>query len=421
MAFAVPEPSRPNLLVGYAGNGIRPQAPLLVAEEAGYFGDAGFSDVTVARVPDVIDGVRQGAIDIGAVPARDAYELIAEDPSAQIIAGYRNYQQGTGEYRGDVLIAAPGLVTDEPATVMAFLNAYLRALDLLSTDAGAQEGYELLQASGVGVDIGPDAWPRSLQAYAPFDGGFGALDEADGLGELSAHLAPDEDQELDLDGVIATHTLAVAQTWMGAAANPANPLAGPPDTPMVTVAMSDPDSGPDAISTAADAGRFDDVAFESVAVVDVEQPLLGVLQGEVEFGVMDLSDATEAAAQGLPLVVLAGHRNYAEDGSYGDDVLVTSRDFLDQSGATVGAFAVGYLAGLQQLADASDAQPFAPFDGGFGDRARGGGLEELAEYLEASGLSGSLDTLDTAPLHYGQAWWGLPANPVPVTTNQEGE
>jgi hypothetical protein len=136
---------------------------------------------------------------------------------------------------------------------------------------------------------------------------------------------------------------------------------------------------------------------------------------------MDFADAAEASAQGLPLVLLAGHRNYGEDGSYGDDVLVTSRDLLEQSGSTVSAFVVGYLAGLQELGGLADTAAFAPFDGGFGDRSRQGGLGELTEYLEASGLSLGTDTVGMEPLHYGQAWWGLPANPVPVSTNQEDE
>ncbi len=414
MAFTIPGPDRPRLLVGYTGNGIRPQAPLLVAEKAGYFDEAGFEQVIVARTNDVLAGVFSGDFEIGVVPATDAFTAFAEDPTLRAIAGYRNYEAGTGDYNGEILMAAPGLVSEEPATVLAFLNAYIRALDLLSTEEGAQEARDLLEATDLTLDVRPGAWTRSLQAFAPFDGGFGALEDGDGLGELTTHLTGDAEAGLDLEGFIADHTLAIAQTWRAQPANPASTLAGPPGIAEITVALPDADDAKGPMAAALEADLFSAAGFASVEVIDADQPLLGVLQGQVEFGVMDLRDVSEATAQGLPLAVIAAHRNYRADGSYGDDVIVASRDLLEQEGSTVSAFLVAYVGGLRGLVDQPNTDAFRPYDGGFGDRSNLGGLGEMAAYVGASSESeGDPARLrDVRSLEYAQAWWGLPANPT---------
>lgn len=408
-AFVVPAPDRPGLTVGYSGNGVRPQAPLLVAEEAGYFDDAGFTQVTVARVGEVLADVATGDLDFGVVPAAEAYAGFAADPTLRAVAGYRNYVAGTGEYRGDLLVAAPDLVAQEPATVLAFLSAYLRALDLLSTEEGAREAYDIIAATDLALDVDVARWTRALEAFAPFDGGFGSLAEGDGLGDLAAYLVAEGVEEPDLDGFIADHTLAIAQTWRNDPANPANRLAGPPGIGEISVALPGGETELSPIPMAVEDGRFADAGFDGVVIVDVAEPLLGLLQGQVEFGVMDLVDVTEAAAQGLPLTVIAGHRNDREDGSFGDDVLVTATDLFEQEGSTVSAFLVGYIAALQDLAAEPDAAAFAPFDGGFAERDGPGGLDDIA-------TAGAL-----APLEYAQAWWGLPANPNPTSTNEDRE
>jgi hypothetical protein len=182
----------------------------------------------------------------------------------------------------------------------------------------------------------------------------------------------------------------------------------------VTVGMpaSAGDAGP--IALAAQEGHFADVGLSSVEVVDIEEPLLGVLQGELDFAIVDAADAADGAAQGLPLVALAGHRNRADDGSYGGDVLAVSADFLEQQPATVAAFLSAYVRALQELGVAGDATGFGPFDGGFGDRSQAGGLGELEAYL-AQELGSDIeldDLIVAAPLQAAQAWYGLPANPM---------
>jgi hypothetical protein len=96
---------------------------------------------------------------------------------------------------------------------------------------------------------------------------------------------------------------------------------------------------------------------------------------------------------------------------------------VSQEGPTVAAFLVAYLRGLADLADDSDATAYAPFDGGYGDRAVGGGLGELGTDLAASlDVAPDLGALVAAePLGFAQAWWGLPANPVPGATSTTTE
>jgi len=157
-----------------------------------------------------------------------------------------------------------------------------------------------------------------------------------------------------------------------------------------------------------------------------------VLLGETDFAVMDLIDASDGVAQGLPIVALAGHRNYEADGAYGGDVLVSSSDLLDGEASTVSAFLVAYLRGLRDLATSADTDGFAPYDGGFGTRDEDGGLGEMRTHItDALGAEPDLQSLIAIrPLEYAQAWWGLPANPVVLPTvplaatagpNEEGE
>lgn len=413
VAVKIPTPARDYLHIGYSGRGVLAQAPLLVAEQAGYFDDVGLTGVIVVRTGDIIDAVRSGDLDIGAVPSEEAHAAIEDDPSLQIIAGYRNYDYPSGGYRGELLIAAPGVVADEPSTVLAFLNAFLRALQLLGDDEGVQEAYDLVGDTDLVFNMPRDGWAQNMQAYAPFDGGFGSLKDEGGLGELTRHLGESTAGEVDLDGFIADHTLSIAQISLDQVVNPANALAGPPGVVDITVAMAEPDAPGGPITMAMDQGYLADAGFASVELVEADAPLLGVLQGQVEFAVMDTIDVAEATAQGLPLIAIGGHRNYKANGAYGDDVLVASRDLISEEGATVSAFLVAYVRALQELAEQPDTAVYAPYDGGFGDGGVGGGLGEMLDYLGLAAAS-SVDParfVALGPLEYAQAWWGLPVNP----------
>jgi len=402
-------PGRPAITVGYTGDGILAQAPLLLALAAGYFEDAGFEHVDVVRVGDPLDGLLPGDLEFGVTDARAAAAAVARQPGLQAVAGYRN-QPADGDYEGDLIVAAPGLVENEPGTVLAFLGAYIRALQALA-DADS-DAVDVLEGTDVAVDpeVAAD-WAAALSVYAPFDGGFGDVEDDGGLGQLAAYLTDEEGTEPDLDALIAEHTLAIAQLGAGLAPNPLNDLAGPPGITDLSVGQSGAVDGP--IARALEAGYFEDAGFDSVEVVDVGEPLLGVLQGELQLGVMDSLDAADGSAQGLPLLALAGHHNYSSDGAYGGDVVVSSADSVAQEASTLSAFLIAYVRALRDLAP-DDAGEFAPFDGGFGARDQGGGLGELGTYLESGlGSDVDLDTLiDERVLQYAQAWWGLPANPT---------
>ena len=405
-------PDRDALTIGYSGGSIIRQAPLLVAQLAGYFDEVGLPRVTISRSQDVLADVLSGDLDIAVVNTREVAQANLEDPTFQAIAGYRNYADGS--YGGDVVVAAPGLVTAEPATVLAFLVAYIRALQDLSEADAATAALALIEQTDLAIDpeLAAD-WPTAVSEFAPFDGGFGALDEEGGLAELTTYLIDGGLTEPDLQALIAADTLSIAQAWSGLSPNPLNPLAGGPGITDIVVGLplADGDSGP--ISTALEAGYFEDAGFASVELIDVEEPLLGVLQGQLDLGVIDAVDAADGSIQGLPLAALAGHRNYDGDGAYGGDLLVASADVLSEESSTLSAFLVAYL---RALADLRDDPTLAPHDGGFGARDQAGGLGELTAYLQAElNLDPELATLiDTGPLAYAQAWWGLPANPITI-------
>ena len=406
--------ARDSISVGVPEGDMLSRVPLLVAAQAGYFEDAGLDDVSVVDASAVLPQMQAGELDFGVVDALDAVEANAADASLRMVAGYQNYDVPDGVYGGSVLMAAPGLVADEPSTVMAFTSAYIRALRDMA-DADAAEVVALAASGDLTLGGRTEAeLIDALAAFAPFDGGFGAVDDDDGWGELGAFLADATGAGPDLQALVAQHTLNISQASLGLPANPVTDLAGLPGITEINIGMPASDLATSPVATAKDSGYFEDAGFADVEIMDIEEPLLGVLQGELDFAIIDQVDAADGAAQGLPLVAIAGHQNYSPDGAYGGDLLAVSSDLLDQEGATVSAFLIAYLQALRDLDDAGDATAFAPFDGGFGDRAQGGGRAELGAYLETQlGTGADLEALiDARPLEYAQAWWGLPANPT---------
>ena len=407
-------PVRNAITVGYRETGILGQAPLLVALLAGYFAEAGFEDVRIVEVPDTLADIRAGELDFAVVEARAAGAAAAEDPTLRAIAGFRNGLPDA-EDEADLLLAAPGLVADEPATVIAFLVAYIRALQDLSDEDGALEALALIEATDLSLDPELEAgWTEAVGGFAPFDGGFGALEDEGGLGPLMRSLEDGGALPPDLAFFIAQHTLNIAQLALDLPPNPANPLLGGPGLTEVSLGLSGGEAAGGPLVAAAADGSFEAAGFEDVVVMDIEEPLLGVLTGELDFGVVPALEAADGVSQGLPLKVLAGQRNYAPDGTYGGDVLVVSTDLLEQEPATVGAFLIAAVKAAWDLRDAPDAQAWAPHDSGYGDRALDGGLGELQAHLTAA-LGEAPDPqalLAAAPLELAQAWWGLPANPI---------
>ena len=212
---------------------------------------------------------------------------------------------------------------------------------------------------------------------------------------------------------MATHTLNIAQAWAGLAPNPDAGLAGPPGIADISIGLPMVDEG-SPILVAQEQGYFEDAGFESVEVIDVEQPLLGLLNGELDFGIVDMVDASDGASQGLPAATIAGHRNYTGDGVFGGDVVLVTVDMLESDSTTATAFLIAYIQALQDLAADPAAAPYAPFDGGFGSADVAGGVGEMRAYLaDALGAEPDLDvSVKPRTLHFAQAWWGLPANPA---------
>lgn len=423
----VATPLSESLTVAYRESGLG-QAPLLVALARGYFEDAGFTDVTLVEADDPLAGLRDGELDIAVMDARDAFAA-AEEAGVQAIAGYRNYAAADGAYGGDLLLARPGMPGDERATVIAFLTAYVRALQDLSTPRAASAALDAVQASAVAVD--PDvaeAWRDGVAPFAPFDGGFGAIDQEGGLGELATHLSIDADADAAslLDTLIAPIPLTIAQAWQGLPPNPHDDLAGAPGLAAITIGLPFDAVSGSPITVARDSGYFEDAGFGGVEFFNIEQPLPGVMTSQLDFGVVDAVDAADGATQGLPLQAIAGHANYdASTGSYGGDLIIASSDMLEGEASTVAAFLIAYVRGLRDVMESGEQTPFAPYDGGFGDPAAGGGLGELESYLAAS-LGEEVDTaafVAGGPLEYAQSWWGLPANPTgsPPTAAADAE
>ena len=196
-----------------------------------------------------------------------------------------------------------------------------------------------------------------------------------------------------------------------------------PAVKSITVAL--PGGGPSPIVLADKSGYFKSAGIGNVEISDIEEPLLGLLRGELDFAVIDQLDAVDGAMQGLPLVAIAGHRNYAADGEYGGDLIAVSQDFLDQNGATVSAFLTAYVRALRDIEDSTDVPVFGPFDGGFGDRAEGSGLAELSA-LATDELGSDADVgavVDPTAVQRAQTWWGIPANPAinPAGADNEEE
>lgn len=407
-------PESTTITLGYQEPGLLGQAPFIIALIKGYFAEAGFDDVFIVEVGDTLADLRSGDLDFAVVDATEAAEHVAGGgTSVRAVAGYQNYAEG-GAYGGDLVLAGPGLVSDEPATVIAFLSAYIRALQDLADPATAEASLDLIGQTDLAVDADLAAgWLDAVTLFAPFDGGFGSPDEDAGLGELEDHLAAAGFDVADMPSFLAAHALNIAQAIVGLDANPGTGLPGAPGVTDIRVGVPADSSAGSPLALASTSGYFEDAGFSSVDIMDIEQPLLGVLNGELDIGVVSAVDAADGVAQGLPLAVLAGHRNGGADGS-GGDVLVASADSVEQEPSTITAFLIAYIRALQDLVGDPDAAAFAPHDGGFGERTSEGGVGDLSSLLaDALGAEPDLQTFIAAvPLEYAQAWWGLPANPT---------
>lgn len=389
-------PARESIVVGVPEDAA---VPLEIAVDSGFFAAAGFADVTLTQVSDPLAALDSGELQFAVVDTVAAATAQGDDPSLRAVAGYANYGGQDGAYGGTVLLAAPGLTTQEPSTVAAFTSAYVRALrGLAKADRAADE--------------------PTYASFAPYDGGFGGRSQDNGWGELDDYLASGLGDTFDVRAFVSEDTLNVAQVAQGRKLNPRTDLAGKPESRQITVGLPASALAGSPIEQAQAKGYFERAGFAAVNIEDIEEPLLGVLQGDLDIAVLDTADALDGASQGLPLVAVAGHRNYGADGGYGGEVVAVSQDVLTEQGSTVTAFLTAYVRALQDLAGDDGNAAFAPFTGGFDASGPDAGWTELTSYaVETVGDGQAVEQLVVAePLTRAQVWWGVPGTVTPASS-----
>ncbi len=382
-------------LIVALGSDDRP-APLQRAISNDFFEDAGFDSVELVAVDSPLDALQSGEADFAVVDTIEALEAFADDPSLQAVAGYENYAGEDGAFGGSLLMAAPGLVAAEPSTVSAFTKSYLRGLRKFSKKAD------------------------DADAFKPLDGGFGRRKDDGGWGELSAYAFAELDEFPDIEAFVSEHTLNVAQASTSTKLNPTSDLAGRPASSAITVASPPKALAGGPVQTALREEYFESAGLDEVNLKAVEEPLLGLLQGDIDIAAIDAADAADGFAQGLPLAVIAAHRNYGTDGEFGGDVLAVSDDFLETEGSTVTSFLTAYMRAMKDFQEDGEAEAFAPFDGGFGAYDPASGWTEFTDYIteatgeEAEDLEGLIvgDALERA-----RTWWGIPSAPATDTAS----
>lgn len=218
----------------------------------------------------------------------------------------------------------------------------------------------------------------------------------------------------------------------------------PPEVTSITIGYHATDlAGSAPLLLAIDRGYFTAAGFTDVQLLQAQEPLPGLLDGQLAFAVLQTLDAVNAATSGLPIVAIAGYRNDLTNlTATGGDLVAADSDFAAQNPNTVIAFTTAYIRALADLRDPAGYEAlftlatnagipldaamladwpaqqllFAPFDGGFGDVADGGGLGQLARYLAAN-LAASPDLptfIAIDSLNAAQAQLGLPPDPDPA-------
>jgi len=244
-----------------------------------------------------------------------------------------------------------------------------------------------------------------------------------------------------------------------------------PEQTAVTVGYSDASFvGRIALVLADSRGYFTDAGFQQVTFMQVEAPLPGLLNGSLDFAILDDSEAATGFSLGLPVRAVAGHRigppamvaaasapasspqGFPDPGADQRDLLATTSDVIAGRPGTVTAFTAAYTRALRDLRTRLDAGPTSSAtspdddalfqaatdagilipdalraawpqalavlspDGGFGPLTDEGGLGELrrSQAGDQVALDGPAGFLWTDGLHVAQRWLGLPENPAPV-------
>jgi ABC-type nitrate/sulfonate/bicarbonate transport system substrate-binding protein len=209
---------KPSIVVGYRTPDLAGRAPFLLAQDR-YLGDLGITNVRMDEVEQAIPGVVNGQYDFAVVDAADAASGVAQGLPIRVIAGYRLHDGGS--YTGDVIIANTDLLASDPQTVQAFLRGYLRSVRDIAEPANDADVFRLARAVGIPVSASvQQRWRKQAEGFAPYDGGFGPVEDAHGLGELDTYLASKLQSAPDPAEFIAIDALQLAQATVGERPNP---------------------------------------------------------------------------------------------------------------------------------------------------------------------------------------------------------
>jgi hypothetical protein len=200
--------------------------------------------------------------------------------------------------------------------------------------------------------------------------------------------------------------MVVGGTTVEATPGPSAPPAGSPrpvgalvpETPTVTIGYADGSLiGRIALVLADAEGYFADAGFTEVRMVPAQEPLPGLLNGDLDFAVLDARQAADANALGLPIEAIAGYRvepsaapaptAAGPAGSIARDLIAATSDTVTSRPGTVTAFTIAYVRAL---------------------------VDMHARYLGAAGVTPSAGA-SAGPIGAGPA-----ASPGPTTTDHAG-
>jgi|GEM_PF-4160856 len=237
-------PELTSIMVGTQAGDLVSQAPVLLADDRGYFTDAGFTTpVGVMVVQEPLPGLLNGQLALAILDTRTVADATAAGVGLRIVAGYQDPSLAVVEIPR-LLVASADTVDRYPGTVAAATAAYIRALGDLGDPATAVAFLDGVITSGFVVsDAERAAWPAEAAAFHPFDGAFGGPADGDGLAGLRAALVTSAGVPVDPVPLISWDTLWAAQASMALPLDPAPGSTSPAPVPR-PLASPAPSNGP---------------------------------------------------------------------------------------------------------------------------------------------------------------------------------
>ncbi len=263
-------------------------APLLAAVDSGFMADAGFAEVTLTEVDDPVAALEAGE---SAVRGRRCGR-------GSRGAGRRPLAAGDGRLP-ELRRRGRRLRRDRPGR---------RAGPRGAASPPPSRRSRAPTSARCGGWPGPTrkADQPSNAAFAPYDGGFGARKSESGWGELDEYLAAEVGETFDMRAFVSEDTLNLAQLAQRRKLNPVTDLRGQAREHADHGRPARGDAGGQPHRAGPGEGLLQEGRFQDGEVEDIEEPLLGVLQGDLDIAVLDTADALDGASQGLPLVARRG-------------------------------------------------------------------------------------------------------------------